>query len=72
LIKIISFKRALSNPNLTSLKSSGSFDVTYRTVKTPKRYPKNQTSWIPDKTKSLPNLSEIYYDLMDKVARNCR
>ena len=62
----MSLKRALSNPSLTSLESFGSFDVTYRTAKTPKRYPKNQTSWIPDKPQSLPNWSNINHNLIDK------
>ena len=62
----MSLKRTLSNPNLTGLKSCGSFDVKKRTIKTPPRYPKNQTSWLPYKTESLPNLSKIDHELLDK------
>jgi len=61
------WKRALSNPNLTSLKSLSSFDVTYRPAITPNKTPKNQISWIPDKTQSLPNLLKIDQNFNDKI-----
>ena len=62
----MSLKRTLSYPNLTRLKRGERFDIKTRTIKSPPRYPKNQTSWSPYKTHSLPNLSKIDHELMDK------
>ena len=62
----MSLKRTLINPNLTGLKSWENFDVKNRTIKTPPRYPKNRASWFPYKTQSLPNLSKIDQELLEK------